>query len=271
MCGHVWNVLSAAPRSLEQGAGMRRSSIWRFRCEAARKQLLFFLTSLRFKKRLYPLPLHSLSHTQCHPPLLIHTHTQTGKQTRPGSRRWGSRTDGDLRKDICKLMASPKQAARREWVTEEWKKAIRSGSRIACDKAVMGWRGSANIESPAISSSESSGGVQITRIPRRRCTSSPLLPQRSNKGRRKMQARLINFRLCLPLALFYFIFLLRFQNEKREKKAKKQPWCETHGLLTDEGGSNSLFPICSHQPRFTQLPSGALETLRKIVVTSMSR
>lgn len=55
------------------------------------------------KKRLYPLPLH----TQCHPPLLIHTHTQ---QTHaPAARDEGQGRMGPW-KDICKLMASPKQA-----------------------------------------------------------------------------------------------------------------------------------------------------------------
>lgn len=67
------------------------------------------LCSAKVKKRLYPLPLHTL----CQPPLLIHTLTQAGKHTHtPAARRWGSRAGGTSERHCWKLMASPKQAQR---------------------------------------------------------------------------------------------------------------------------------------------------------------
>lgn len=87
MCRHVWNLLSSALRSLEW------LLMHNFNYRVALNQpgnSCFFFFPAEVKKRLYPLPLHTHNVTlHC---LFIRTHRQAN--TRAGSRRWGSRTDG---------------------------------------------------------------------------------------------------------------------------------------------------------------------------------
>lgn len=101
MCRHVWNLLSSAPRSLEWLL-MHGS----FNYRVALNQLLFFFP-LRLKKdsTLY-LCTHIMS------PSIAYSYAHTDRQTHaPAAEDEGQGRMGP-QKDICKRMASPKQAQR---------------------------------------------------------------------------------------------------------------------------------------------------------------
>lgn len=80
--------------------------------------------------------------------------------------------------------------------------------------------------------------------------------------------------LSSRLLLLPCMFLLSIQNEKEKQsfQAASVP-CYTKPALihfTPTDGGDAPVPSCSHQPGFTQLPSGVLVTLHKIVMPSHS-
>lgn len=95
MCRHVWNLLSSAVRSFESTVGVN----------AAMRVSSVYGVALNLESLPPPTSVHTMSLSSILP---IHTHT--GRQTRVLTAEDEGQGQMGPQKDICELMASPKQA-----------------------------------------------------------------------------------------------------------------------------------------------------------------